>query len=90
MQHLSFYTAIIHTKTATIYRTYSNLEDVYTDLSTMSYLYCDIRCNGVLIHHKVGPCVPTSTPHAPLMRRHIFARALAWLRKKLLDGSEES
>lgn len=90
MQALSNYTATIHTPTATKYATFSGLSEVYAYLDTIGpYHYADIRCNGTLIHHKCGPCVPPCAPHAPLMRRHIFARACAWLRRKLAEWNEE-
>lgn len=78
-----YYTAIIHTNTGTQYLNYDHLSDLYAHLNTLDYTYTDIYSSGVLIHHKTGPCVPTFAPHAPLMRRHIFARAAGWLRKKL-------
>ena len=91
MQAISNYTATIHTATATKYATFSGLSEVYAYLDTIGpYFYADIRCNGTLIHHKCGPCIPTCAPHAPHMRRHIFARAWAWIRRKLFEWEEES
>ena len=88
MQSLSYYTATIHTPTATKYATFSGLSEVYTYLDTIDpYLYADIRCNGILIHHKCGPSVPACAPHAPHMRptfslRRVVKWLYEWLKSK--------
>ena len=88
MQALSYYTATIHTPTATKYATFSGLSEVYTYLDTIGpYLYADIRCNGTLIHHKRGPSVPTCAPTcAPaFFLRRWLERVVAWV-KRLRNG----
>lgn len=80
MQSLSYYTATIHTPTATKYASFSGLSEVYAYLGTIGpYLYADIRCNGTLIHHKCGPSVPTCAPHAPHMRPTFPAGPWKWI-----------